>query len=220
MIYLLIILAFSLFILLPVKFHFMLLKGTDDYIKLEINFFNLSKIILEIPEMKFTITNLIPILSFEYKLGSKNNSTPKAGKVVISPLRDRFKKITNVIKFILRYFNTFKKLIRILLNKVNLIYLNVEVIFGGENAALTGFLAGYIWSVIYQGLVLFSLYLSFDRANIKTSVQPNFLKHEPFQIDINCIFHLRVGYIIIASFIVTWYWLLFNMSLKTNRKAT
>ena len=35
-----------------------------------------------------------------------------------------------------------------------------------------------------------------------------FIKDEPLQIDINCIFRLRVGHIIIASSIVVWYWLL------------
>lgn len=219
MISLLIILAFSLFILLPVKFHFILLKRTsNEYIRLEINLFNFSKMFLEIPEMKFTITNLVPLLSFEYKFGSKNKISPKSEKVVISHFRERFKKIINIIKTFFRYFNTFEKLIKFLLKKINVIYININVAFGSENAALTGFLAGHVWSVIYQSLGLLSLYLNFKSANIKTSVRPNFLKHEPFQIDTDCIFHLRVGYIIIASFIVTWYLLLFNIKFKAKEK--
>ncbi|HHY41278.1 MAG TPA: DUF2953 domain-containing protein [Thermoanaerobacterales bacterium] len=215
MIQLLIILAFSLVFFLPVKFHIMLFKkARDEHIKLEISLCSLSKIVLEIPEMKFTIRSFIPLLSFRYKMQSKKKGKIKSRKVVISPLRDRFKVIINILKFCITYLKTFKKLINILLNKVNVTYLNIDIAFGSENPALTGFFAGYIWSAIYQILGFLSMHANFAKADVKTNVRPNFLEPESFQIDVNCIFHLRVGYIIIASLIIAWYWLLFNIRLK------
>jgi len=196
----------------------MLLKQAyNEYIKLEINFFNLSKIYIEIPEMIFTIKNQIPLLCFEYKLNGKNNKISKSSKAVILSLRDWFIKLNDIINTFIKQINFFKKLFRILINKIKITYLNIDVTFGSENAALTGFLAGQIWSLIYQGLSLFSLYFSFENAKIKTNVRPDFLKNKHIQININCIFQLRVGHIIIASFIVTWYWLLFNIRLKMSR---
>lgn len=211
MIYLLLILTFSLVFLIPVKFHITVLKKiSGEYIKLETNLLNLSKIILEIPDVKFSMTSLIPILSFEYKVSSKNKKNSNSKKFVISPLRDRFKRLVNFIKFFYANLNTFRKLIHALLSKVSITYLNVDIIFGSDNPALTGILVGHIWSAIYQSLGLLSMYLNFNRADIRTNVRPIFLKYEPLQMEINCIFHLRVGYIIIASFIITWYWLWFK----------
>lgn len=63
--YLLVILAFSLFILLPVRVSITLFKKRDnEYIRIEIDCFKALKILFEIPEMKFIIKNFIPTLSF------------------------------------------------------------------------------------------------------------------------------------------------------------
>ena len=176
MIYLLLILTFSLVFLIPVKFHITVLKKiSGEYIKLETNLLNLSKIILEIPDVKFSMTSLIPILSFEYKVSSKNKKNSNSKKFVISPLRDRFKRLVNFIKFFYANLNTFRKLIHALLSKVSITYLNVDIVFGNENPALTGILVGHIWSAIYQSLGLLSMYLNFNRADIRTNVRPIFL---------------------------------------------
>mgnify|MGYP002410142692 CR=1 FL=1 len=212
-IYLLVILTFSLFILLPVKFRIILFKRrSDEYIRVEIDCYRVSKIFLEIPKIKFIIKNLIPLLSFEYHIGSKNNRIPKSERIVISPLRDRYKIVINMIKVLFKHINNLKKIIRFLSKHINVLYFSINITFGSEDAALTGFLAGQVWSIIYVGLSTVSFYLNFDNTNIKINVIPVFTKHEPLQIDINCIFQLRVGHIIIASFFTVWYLLLSKIS--------
>jgi len=217
-VYLLLVPAFSLLFFLPVKFNFTLLKRkADEYIKLEINFF-VSKMLIEIPKMKFTIKSLVPILGFEYRVGSKNIRKLKSGKTIISPVRDNFKLIIDSIKFLFKYFNTFKRLIISIFNKIKLIKLNIDVSFGCENPALTGFWVGQIWSIIFQSLGLLSLYLNIEGADIKAKVTPDFIERKPFQMKINCIFHLRVGDIIIASLMLVWYLLKFKVGSKLNRR--
>lgn len=213
MIYLIIILTFSLFILLPVKFHAAILKkGSDEYIQVETRCFKILNISLEIPKMQFTIKNFIPTLNFEYHIDNKNNKVPESEKVVMSFLSDRYKIIVNMIKTLFKHISNLKKVIRFLSKHIKVLEFSIGITFGGENAALTGILAGQAWSAVYCGLGIASFYLNFDNANIKTNVTPVFTKYEPLQIDIDCIFQLRVGHIIIASSIAIWYWLLFTLS--------
>jgi hypothetical protein len=157
--------------------------------------------------------NFIPILSFEYYIENKSNSIPKSEKIAISPLRERYKKVINMIQVLCKHRNL-KKMIRFLSKYINVLDLNIDIIFGCENAALTGILAGLAWSVIYLYIRTLSFYLNFDIDNTNVNVTPVFIKHEPLQLDINCIFRLRVGHIIIASSIVAWYLLLTKRSLS------
>jgi len=212
--YLLVILAFSLFILLPVRVSITLFKKRDnEYIRIEIDCFKALKILFEIPEMKFIIKNFIPTLSFKYQISNKNNKVSKSEKIVISPLRDRYKIIINIIKALYKHINNLKKISRFLSKHINVLDMNINIAFGSENAALTGFLAGQAWSIVYFGLSMLSFYFNFDNSNIKVNVTPVFINYEPIQIDINCIFQLRIGHIIITSSIVVWYWLVSKQSL-------
>lgn len=217
MIYLLLILAFSLFFFLQVRFSIVLIKKIqDEYIKFEMDSY-MSKVFLEIPEMKLTVKSFVPILSFEYKVGSKSTAKAKSGKIIISPLRDIFRKIIDSMKFFVTYFYTFKILIIRLLKKVNLVYLNINIAFGSENPAFTGVLAGTVWTIISQSLGLLSVWLNFEGAKVKVVVTPDFFKHKSFQMKIDCIFSLRVGYIIIASFIVAWYLMIYKIRSLTKK---
>ena len=215
MIYWFILLAFSLFFLLPVRFNFTFQKrSSDERIKLEVNLF-LAKISLEIPEMRFTVKSFVPVASFKYKVSSKNTPASKPKKFVVSPLRDNFKKIIDSIRFMFIHLSTFKKLLK----RVKLTCLDIYISFGNKNPALTGFVAGYIWGLIFQILGLLSSYLTLDGADLKVNILPEFVNAEPFQIKVNCIFHIRVGHIIIASFVLAWYYMLFNIkSMAANRK--
>ena len=213
--YLLIILTFSLFILLPVKFRVILIKqNSDEYIKVEMDCFKVLKICLEIPSMKFIIKNFIPALSFEYHIDANHNSIPISEKIVILPFMDRYKNIIIIVKILCEQKDNLKRIIRLLSKYINVIDLSIYIAFGCENAALTGILAGQAWSIVYFGISILTFYLNFDNTNIDINVTPIFIKDEPLQIDINCIFRLRVGHIIIASSIVVWYWLLSKKKLS------
>jgi len=192
-------------------------KKSEEYLKLEANFF-ITKMLVEIPKMKFTIKNFIPVLNFEYKIGSKNVNKLKSEKAIISPVRNNFYMIIDSTKFLFKYFKSFKKLVNISLNKIKLIYFNIDITFGHENPAVTGVLVGHMWSIIFQSLGLLSFYFDIKGADINARVRPDFFEYKPIQMEINCIFHIRVGHIIIASFLIAWYLLLFKIRSKWSKK--
>jgi len=218
--YLLIILTFSLFLLLPVKIRIKVFKKeSDDYIRIEIDFFKMSKVVLEISEMKFTIENFIPILNFKYHFNNRNNGISKSKKNVILSLSEKYKIIISKLEYICKYHANFKKtIIRCLSRFIVLLNLNINITFSSGNAAFTGILAGQAWCATYIALRIFSTYANFDYSNVKVNINPVFTSQEPLEIEINCIFKARVGHIIIASLIFAWYWILSEKRiLITNR---
>lgn len=220
--YLLIILTFSLFLLLPVKIRIKAFKKeSDEYIRLGIDFFKMSKVVLEISEIKFTIENFIPVLNFKYhfNINNRNDGTFKSKKNVILPLRGKYKIIISKLEYVYKYPANLKKIIiRCLSMFIIFLNLNINITFSSGNAAFTGILAGQAWCAVYIVLRIFSTYTNFDYSNVKVNINPVFTSHEPLEIEINCIFQARVGHIIIASLIFAWYWILSEKRiLITNR---
>ena len=71
--YLYFFLAFSLFIILPVKFEVIFQKmKSKEYLNIYINFFGLIKLLLEIPDWIIKINIFIPILSHKYSIQRTN----------------------------------------------------------------------------------------------------------------------------------------------------
>lgn len=208
--YLLIILTFSLFLLLPVKICIQVFKKkSDNYIRIKMVFFEISKVVFEISEIKFIIENFIPVLSLKYNLNIRNDEISKSKKIIVSPLKVKYKIITKRLEYIYKYPDNFKKtIIRCLSKFIVLSDFIFNITFGSENAAFTGILAGQIWCAAYILLRIFSTYTNLDYSNVKVNINPVFASQEPLEIEMNCIFQARVGHIIIASLILVWYWIL------------
>ncbi|HWJ04137.1 MAG TPA: DUF2953 domain-containing protein [Verrucomicrobiae bacterium] len=70
---------------------------------------------------------------------------------------------------------------------------------GLKDAAETGIAVGAIWSVIGYYLGKLNTNITFEVANPQVAVYPSF-RQPIFKADIDCIFKLRIGHIIIAGF--------------------
>lgn len=210
-------LTFSLFIFSPFTLHFVLQKKAhDDFLKIEIQYFKITVIRLQVTEMNLNLKNLVPFLSFKFRLTHNTNKSRKSKKVV-SHRRYDYKAIILVLKeichIIRRFFDVAKYTIRLV--KVSKIDINAR--FGCENPALTGILAGQVWGIIFFALSLISNYLNFKDANIKVNVIPTFLQKETIEFYSEGIITLRVVHIIIASLLlITAY---FSVKRKSTNKS-
>lgn len=205
--YLFIFLAFSLILFLPMEIELIVFKKkSDEYIKIQLDLFRLTKVFFEIPEMKFRFVSFIPVLSFEYSIKTQKNKASVGDKAVISPIKNLFKILITTIKNLYNKIKNLNRIVRFLFKLINISYIKVSIILSNENPAFLGLLAGQVWSVIYLSLSIFSYYFDFDKSILMDiNVTPVFTRHEPIQVDIKGIFKLRVGHIIIASFIII-YW--------------
>lgn len=216
--YLYLIVAFSLIVFLPIKTQIELSKKkVDEYLKIEIQFLKIIKISLEIPKMIFRIENLIPVLSFEYTIYSTKSKISKPDKIIISPLRKRYKILIEIVRELYKRIYLVKKVLKFFGKFIDFLDLNIHVTFGFENPALTGILAGHVWGSIYNLVNIISYYFNFKEATIKVNVTPIFVKSESLEIDFRGIFKLRVGHIIIASLLVLWYWSLSKGKLVSKK---
>lgn len=103
-------------------------------------------------------------------------------------------KIMEKRKDILRNINKFSKITRRII-RLEKFYWEIE--YGVDDAALTGMLYGFIWQGVSVVLAILGRVVSI-RSRPKIKIYPEFNRYI-FKTEINCIFRLRVGYIIIIS---------------------
>ena len=195
--YLYFFLAFSLFIILPVKFEVIFQKmKSKEYLNIYINFFGLIKLLLEIPDWIIKINIFIPILSHKYSIQRTNKQKTNFLEKIAEDL--------NTIKSLAYIFKRYKKINQILNKSIKISYIKLYITISSENPAVTGFLQvkhGLLLLVMY----ILSYYFNLSKTTLDIKVTPVFNKLEPIHIDLKGIFHLRVGHIIIASFMIIWY---------------
>ena len=109
--YLYLIVAFSLIVFAHKNTNRIIKKKVDEILKIEIQFLKIIKISLEIPKMIFRIENLIPVLSFEYTIYSKSKIS-KPDKIIISPLRKRYKILIEIVRELYKRIYLVKKVLK------------------------------------------------------------------------------------------------------------
>jgi len=196
--YLYFFLVFSLFIILPVKFEVIFQKmKSKEYLNIYINFFGLIKLLLEIPDWIIKINIFIPILSHKYSIQRTNKQKTNFLEKIAEDL--------NTIKSLAYIFKRYKKINQILNKSIKISYIKLYITISSENPAVTGFFAGQTWAFAYFVMYILSYYFNLSKTTLDIKVTPVFNKLEPIHIDLKGIFHLRVGHIIIASFMIIWY---------------
>jgi len=103
--------------------------------------------------------------------------------------------LTNSIRLVKRY----RSAIVFLLRRVHLRRLQWRTEFGAGDPAQTGFLAGTVWGIKSFLLTVIHRLFASGGARPVVSVAPDFEKAR-FGATLDCIFEVRIGYIILAGF--------------------
>ncbi|RYD02901.1 hypothetical protein N752_22205 [Desulforamulus aquiferis] len=169
----------------------------DDTISVEFFLWSFINYKIEIPVL--TLQNKLSGISLttrtELETGGDNSREllGKAGKFSIESLEDaicKFKQwwpLVDEMKVIADYF----------LSHIRVTCLEWHTKIGTGDAAVTGFLTGFLYS--FKGGIISAFYRKLANAgNPKISVEPNFRK-EQFSTSINCIFKIRVGNIMVTG---------------------
>lgn len=220
MIYILFALIFSLFIFSPVKFYLLFNKDdSDEHIEISIVYLKIIKINFKIPEMIFYIRNFIPFVAFEVNLSSNKLNKYKNKKNVILPLKLKMAMLVNFIKELFQQIKRFKYAARLFLRTVKLINIHIDIKFGMENPAISGIIAGGIWSFIYFVLSMMSYYLDFKKTSASIKVITDYEKSKSIQILFTGIFEVRIAHIIIAGLFFSAIWMFSRRSNIKLRRA-
>jgi len=221
LIYIILALTFSLFILSPVKFNlFFYKKGPDEHLEISIIYLRVIKLDVNVPEMTFDIKNMIPFMTFKVNLSNRKiKKLNTSEKVVISPLRVRIGIAINFIKRLFSQVKRFRHAIRIFLKTIKINSIDIDIRFGAEDPAIAGIVAGGIWSFIYFILSMMSYYFDFEAISGEVTVLPVFLKTESVQIVFKGIIRVRVGHIITAGLFIPVIWLVSQRSYINARRA-
>lgn len=221
MIYIIIALTFSLFVLSPVKFNlYFYKKGSDEHMEISVVYLRVIKVDVKVPEMSFDIKNMIPFMTFKVNLSNRRiKKVKKTEKVVFSPLRFRIGMALNFIKRLFAQIKRFKPVIRVFLKTIKINKFDIGIKFGVKDPAIAGIIAGGIWSFIYFILSVMSYYFDFERVSSDITVFPLLLKTEPAQIVFKGIIQVRVGHIIITGLFIPVMWLISRRSYFNARRA-
>jgi len=114
--------------------------------------------------------------------------------VNIFKLEDIIKKVKLSNKLLKKYNKVFKYIIR----KVSWKILILETEVGFDDAAITGFIVG-ILNIINSNILAYLENKKYNFKRICLNAKPNF-NSNVINMTLNCIFSLRIGYIIIAGF--------------------
>ncbi len=196
----LVIIAMIIISLLPLRFKFHYYKeGKDDFLSLTWQIIpGIWGITAEIPFLKFSTKSIWPAIKMATQLeGEKGSSLIKKEKRIALTL-DKIKKI---LKKLFQFRGKFKEMVILgkwLLKKITIRKFFWFTEFGTNDAAVTGILAGLLWSLktmIYQ-------YLYHITGNFKKRpefmVVPNF-QQQKVAWNIICIFDITCGHIIIGG---------------------
>lgn len=220
MIYIIFALTFFLFILSSVKFTLFFYKeGSDEHIEISIVYLKIIRINVKIPETIFYMSNLIPFVTLKINLSNNKIKKTKNNKIIISPLRLRIAILVNFIKKLFQQIKRFKHPVRIFLKSIKIINIDIHIKFGAEDPAISGFIAGGIWSFIYFILSMMSYYFDFERTSAEITVIPVFEKSKSIQIFFTSIIQVRIGHIIIAGLFTSVIWFLSQRSYIKSRGA-
>lgn len=214
-------LIFSLFILSVVKFNlFFYKRDSDEHLEISIVYLRIIELKLKVPEMTFDIKNMVPFMTFRVNLSNRRiKKINKSEKVVISPLRVRIGIAMNFIKRLFTQVKRFRLAIKVFLKTIKIDSLDIDIRFGTKDPAISGIIAGGIWSFIYFVLSMMSYYFDFEAISGKVMVLPDFLKTESAQITFKGIIRVRVGHIIIAGLFIPVIWLVSKRSYINARGA-
>ncbi|HOQ38088.1 MAG TPA: DUF2953 domain-containing protein [Acetivibrio sp.] len=135
---------------------------------------------------------------YKYKTSQKENSEKKASadySGIIESIEkaiSSFKKGRGVVKRVLEYLKC-----RAAIRKLNLV-----IEFGTGNASHTGILTGIAWTILGIMLTYIDNYIEINEKNI--NIKPNFVEKK-FNIDLYCIFRVRIVHIIIIVLMIRRY---------------
>ena len=111
-------------------------------------------------------------------------------ELVLKVLSEIVEKRKSIIKRLSKFSKITRRIVRL-----EKFYWEIE--YGVDDAALTGMLYGFLWQGISAFLAILGRAVSI-RSRPKIKIYPEFNRYI-FKTEMNCIFRLRVGYIIIIS---------------------
>lgn len=217
MFYLIIILAFSLFVFLPVKISVTFCKtGNREDATFSLEFLRVIKFNIVIPRVLVKIKRSSPVLIFEHFISNKEiNVKTSPETIVLAPHSRRLKVFIYMMRSMYEEVNRFKTTIRFLSKYAEVFKLETYITFGIRDPAFTGIVAGEIWALTYFFLGLIGKTLNLRDADIDIKVNPIFDKAYPLEIEFKSIFCLRLGHIIIVSLIIVVSWI--KLTRKINK---
>ncbi len=195
MMLLIILIIFAVIIISPITINIKMLKDNNND-EVIINFkllYGIIKFKLEYPLINIEVNKKNINLKFKEERKSKIKSNlSKDNKQSINI--DKLMSQLNSAKGI---FNEYKDILNYILSRINwkLLYWISEI--GTNNAASTGLITGLI-SIIKSNLVVFMNNRNYEFEKVRMDTAPNF-KKLVFRTKLNCIFSIKVGYIIIAG---------------------
>ena len=215
MVFIIIALAFSLFFLSPVKIYIKINKNYyTGQAELILNYLNLLKINLLIPEMIFQIKNFTPFLTIKFKFSPKSR---KSKKVVLSHRRLDLIKLKNFLELLVHNLKRFNRSSHWLLKRVKILKLELHLKFGRDNPEMVAITAGTLWVVIHLIMSRLSYMMDFSEAKINVKIIPYFIDSESLKLRLEGIFQIKLCHIIIASLFLPFIWI---SSKKSSIKST
>lgn len=142
-------------------------------------------------------------LVFPHLRLSVNAKPSGTGKVTvedeIKPRRVNFRLIINVLPNLWSMIHRLLEVKRLFYKGIRCKQLRCELEIGFTDAAHTGLAVGGMWSILgyYLGKLHNNITFEVDRPQV--AVKPSF-RQACFNADIDCIFKLRIGHIIVAGF--------------------
>lgn len=222
MIYILLPLAFSLFLLSSVEIGlYFNKKGRDEHFTLSIVYLKVIKINIKFPEMIFDVKNMIPFMTFKVNLSDINKMKTRklSKKMVVSPVRVPLSHIWNFTKSLLQGSKRFKTVVKMLTKTIRIVKFNLKISFTSENPVFACITAGMMWSFTYIILSFVSHYFNFKGSERNIDIRPFFLHKESLQIIFEGIIQIRVGHIIIAGIVIPFIWFISQKGYFKTRRA-
>lgn len=188
-------------------------QGEDDYMAVEaFLFWGLLPMRLESGYMQSSLETSPPAVKTKGKIAGKKTGTVAAPEKTFSCFQ-----ICRFIRKIRYYVQFFSPAMRYMGNKTRLVQFSWETELGLENAASTGMAAGALWTV--KGVCFSALCrMVGGPANPPhLSVKPIYNKKK-FITDLNCIFEISPGYIMISTLKVVKLWLFSRSNSGSEKK--
>jgi hypothetical protein len=151
----------------------------------------------------FTIKALKGLFSFRYNLfaNTPDNQMDTEGNKIKKrgSHRRSFNKIGKYVKLLKRYSHGIKKSLFYILKKIIIKKIDIDSLIGTGDPMSTAILTGFINIFLVNGLTHLHRFSSINTHSI--IIKPEFTK-TIFKVKFHCIIQIKLGYIIIAAFIV------------------
>lgn len=179
---------------------FYIKKANNNELGIRLYIFkNFLPIKFELPAIKALKGFILPDLMLEEELEIANpEKLVKKDKKRISLDKINWQRVIEELKRLKRIIIVYRSIFTYFFCSLNCEYFSWITEYGAEDAANTGFNLGLIWWIKGATVAFFQSKIKFNRNSTHLHVIPQF-SHPSFDVNLHCIFAMKLGHIIIVG---------------------